>query len=208
LVDRLVHFSAKAKGIFLFCLFLILPLTLFSKEFVVYDPILDERAAQKIEEMGEELFRKSGVKVFLIAKEKGGQDIVDYAKNFAKELSSPYVILTLFLTEQKVDIYHSKGLESQFDKEAMLSPLPWKGTIIPLLTNKKKEVGVSAALLNGYADIVDQIAAYRNITLESSIGSSNKTTISIVKLLVYGFVGVLVVLMIIRRIKERAKSKS
>jgi len=208
LVDRLFRLHVKAKGVLLFCLFFIVPLSLFSKEFVVADSILDERAAQKIEEMGEELFRKSGVKVVLIAKEKGGEDIVTHAKSFAKELKEPYAILTLFLAEQKVDIYHSKGLEKEFDKEAILSPLPWQGTIIPLLTNKKKEVGVSAALLNGYADVVEQIAQSRKITLESSIGSSNKTTISIVKLLVYGFVGVLVILMIIRRIKERAKSKN
>lgn len=85
----------------------------------------------------------------------------------------------------------------------MLSPMPWKGTIIPLLTNKKKEVGVSPALLNGYGDLVDQIASYRKITLESSIGNANKTTISVVRLLVYGFVGSLIVLVIIRRIRNR-----
>ena len=73
---------------------------------------------------------------------------------------------------------------------------------------KKKVLDVTPALLNGYADIVDQIAAYRKITLESSIGSANKDTLNIIKLLVYGFVAVLVILMLIRRMKERAKSKN
>ena len=61
---------------------------------------------------------------------------------------------------------------------------------------------MSPALLNGYADLVEQIAASRKIVLESSIGSSNKTTISVVKNLIYGFVGVLVVLMLIRRMRK------
>lgn len=53
--------------------------------------------------------------------------------------------------------------------------------IIPLLTNKKKEVGITPALLNGYAELVEQIAASRNVVLESSIGNANKTAISLVK---------------------------
>lgn len=194
----------KAKGIFLFCLLLITPLFSLAKEYVIYDDILDERAAVKIQEMGEELYQKSGVKVFLVAKKSGeGEEILSYEKRFAQTLTPPYAILTLFLEEKKVDIYHSSGIEKEFDKDAMLSPMPWKGTIIPLLTNKKKEVGVSPALLNGYGDLVDQIAGYRKITLESSIGNANKTTISVVRLLVYGFVGSLILLVIIRRIRNR-----
>lgn len=187
----------------LLCLLISFPVLVFAKDFVIYDDILEERTAQKIEEMGSELFAKSGVKVILIAKKSGGENILAYEQNFAKDLTSPYVLLTLFQAEQKVDIYASSGLEKEFDKESLLSPLPWKGTIIPLLTTKKKEVGVSPALLNGYGDLVDQIAAYRKIELESSIGNSNKTTISLVRVAIYGFVVVLVVMMLIRRMKKR-----
>jgi uncharacterized membrane protein YgcG len=193
----------KAKGAFFLCLFAFLPLFAMEKEFVIYDTILEERTAQKIEEMGRELFSKSGIKVILVAKEKGGEDIKTFQQNFAQTQSTPFVLLTLFLAEQKVDIYHSQGLEKTFDKEAILSPLPWRGTIIPLLTTKKTEVGVSPALLNGYADIVDQIAASHKIELESSIGSSNKTTMSVVKILIYGFVAILVLLAFYRRMKKR-----
>ena len=106
------------------------------------------------------------------------------------------------LEEKKIDIYTSKELEKAFDKEVLLSPLPWKGMIIPLLTNKKKEVGVTPALLNGYAELVEQIAASRNVVLDSSIGNANKTTISLVKVLIYGFVGVLLLFVFIRRIRK------
>lgn len=194
----------KAKGLLLFCLLLLSPFTLSAQKFVLNeDKILDQRAEQKIEEIGNELFTKSGVKIYLIAKKSGsGENIVAYEQNFAKELSTPYAILTLFLDEQKVDIYHSVELGKEFDKEAILSPLPWRGTIIPLLTGKKKDASVSAALLNGYADVAEQIADFRKITLESAIGSSSRNTIGVFRLLVYGFLGVMIFLIIRKRMKK------
>lgn len=204
-----MRLHVKAQEIFLLCLFSLVPTFLNANEFVIHDGILDNRAAAKIEEMGQELYKKSGVKVFLTAKKSAeGEDIVVYEKRLSDTFSSPHVLLTLFLEEKKVDIYASLGLEKEFDKESMLSPLPWRGTIIPLLTEKKKVLDVTPALLNGYADIVDQIADYRKIKLESSIGSANKNTLGIVKILVYGFVATLVILMLLRRRKERANSKS
>ena len=204
-----MRLHVKAQEIFLLCLFSLVPTFLNANEFVIHDGILDNRAAAKIEEMGQELYKKSGVKVFLTAKKSAeGEDIVVYEKRLSDTFSSPHVLLTLFLEEKKVDIYASLGLEKEFDKESMLSPLPWRGTIIPLLTEKKKVLDVTPALLNGYADIVDQIADYRKIKLESSIGSANKNTLGIVKILVYGFVAILVILMLLRRRKERANSKS
>jgi len=194
-----------AKEFFLLCMFFLAPIVVFAKDFVIYDNnnVLEDRTAQKIEEMGAELFAKSGVKVILIAKQAENEEIRLFEKNFAKELTAPYVLLTLFLDEKKVDIYSSTGMEKEFDKEGILSPLPWRGTIIPLLTNQKKGATPSAALLNGYGDIVDQISDYRHVKLESSIGSSNKITIEIVKILIYGFVAVLVLIMLFKRMKSR-----
>lgn len=193
----------QAKKLWLLCLISFLPVLVFAKDFVVYDDILEEKTAQKIEEMGQELFAKSGVKVILIAKKNGNENILAFEQNFAKDLTPPYALLTLFQAEQKVDVYTSPGLEKEFDREALLSPLPWKGTIIPLLTSKKKEVGVSPALLNGYAELVEEIAQYRKIELESAIGSANKTTINLVRVLLYSFMAIVIVLIIYRRIKSR-----
>ncbi|AOO66142.1 putative membrane protein [Sulfurospirillum halorespirans DSM 13726] len=197
----------KAKKLWLLCFIAFFPVLIFAKDFVVYDDILEERTAQKIEEMGSELFAKSGVKVILIAKKSGeGENILTYEQNFVKNLTTPYVLLTLFQAEKKVDIYASAGLEKEFDREALLSPFPWSGTIIPLLTSKKNDVSVGPALLNGYAELVEEIAQYRKIELESAIGSANKTTINLVRLLIYGFMAIVVVLIIYKRIKNRGQS--
>mgnify|MGYP003615466434 FL=1 len=200
-MKTLLH--TPVKKLWVLCLISFLPVLVFAKDFVVYDDILEEKTALKIEEMGQELFAKSGVKVILIAKKNGNENILAFEQNFAKDLTPPYALLTLFQAEQKVDVYTSPGLEKEFDREALLSPLPWKGTIIPLLTSKKKEVGVSPALLNGYAELVEEIAQYRKIELESAIGSANKTTINLVRVLLYSFMAIVIVLIIYRRIKSR-----
>lgn len=204
-MNTLLH--VKAKGLLLLCFIALFPVLVFAKDFVVYDDVLEEKTAQKIEEMGSELFAKSGVKVILIAKKSSeGENILAYEQNFVKNLTPPYALLTLFKAEQKVDVYASAGLEKEFDREALLSPLPWKGTIIPLLTSKKNEVSVGPALLNGYAELVEEIAASRKIELESAIGNANRTTINLVRLLIYGFMAIVVVLIIYKRIQSRAKS--
>lgn len=198
----------KARALMLLCLCACIPFAALAKEFVLDEGLLEPKTVVKIHEMGQELFDKSGVHLLLIAKKSGdGEDIVTFEKRISSHLVSPYVLLTLFLDEKKVDIFHSSGLEKEFDKEAILSPFPWRGTIIPLLTNKKKEVGVSPALLNGYADLADKIAKHRNISLESSIGSANQTTIGIVRLLVYGFVGILIIMVLMKRMRKRDKCK-
>ncbi len=194
----------KAKALIIFCLFCLLPLHVIAGEFISNDDaLLDERAVVKMEEIAQELFKTTGVRAFVVAKTNGkGQEIVTFEKEFTQDMKPPFVVLTLFLEEKKVDVYASKELEKAFDKEALLSPLPWKGTIIPLLTNKKKEVGVTPALLNGYAELTDEIAAFYHVTLQSSIGNVNKTTIGWVRILVYGFVGSLFIFILIKRMRK------
>lgn len=192
-----------AKKAFLLCILIaFLPMSIFAKDFVLHDALLEDKTVQKINEMGQELFEKTGVQVFLIAQQTSDTSITDLEKNFAKDLSGSYVILALLQNEKKVDIYNSADTNALFDKEAVLSPFPWKGTIIPLLMSKKNETNAEAALLNGYADIIDQIAASKRVTLESSIGNTNKTMISILRLCVYGFLGVMAIMVIYRRMKK------
>ena len=168
------------------------------------EEIVGERAVQKIESMGGELFSKSGVSVYLVAIEStGDKDIVTFEKEASKKLNAPFVLLTLTKKEQKVDIISSDKLKNRFDKEQILSAYPWKGTIIPLLSVKKDEDKYSAAILNGYADIIEQVAKSYNITLESAIGSTNKTTIGYIRALFYGVIFLVLGIFVYRRMNAR-----
>jgi len=167
--------------------------------------ILPKKTADKIEEMGSELQKKTGVGVYLIAvKDLNSTDIIEYEKNVSKNLKSPFILLTISLNDKKIDIINSKELDDKFDKEQILSPWPWSGSILPLLTAKSKnpKANVEAALLNGYADIVEQIASSYNVELKSAIGSQNKIVYEILKLFFYGMLFIIFVKFIYGRVKK------
>lgn len=172
---------------------------------LINDEIISQKVSQKVESLGEELFLKTKVSVYVaIPNSLGKMDIKKYGNTLSKDLKEPFVLLTLAKNEQKVDIVNSKSLDSKFDKEATLSPFPWSGTMIPLLSVKKENDKYNAAVLNGYADIVEQIAASYNITLEGAIGSTNKDIYHYIKIMIYGFL----VLVILRYFYYRIRSKN
>jgi uncharacterized membrane protein YgcG len=155
---------------------------------IVNDGIISQKVSQKVETMGSELFAKSGVSVYVaIPSSLEGKSIVEYGNELSSELKNPYVLLSLAKNEEQVDIVYSKSLESRFDKEGILSPLPWSGTIIPILTAKKENDKYNAAVLNGYADIVEQIADSYGMKLDSALGNVNKDIYHYLKIGIYGF---------------------
>ena len=189
------------KKIFLLVLFLF-SVTLQAKKFVYNDGVILNKTEVKIEEMANELYEKTGVSAYLLAENKlDGKSIFSYEKEFAKKLKPPFTILTITLNEQKVDIYNSKDLDDDFDKDTILSPLPWSGTIIPLLT-QKKNYSVSAAMLNGYADMVQQIADSKDIELKSGIGSTNRDMIMVLRLSIYLFLFIIIGWYFVRKVRK------
>jgi uncharacterized membrane protein YgcG len=162
---------------------------------VIYtnDGVISQKVSDKLEEMGSELFEKSGISVYVAApKSLEGQSIQEYEEKVANSLNSPYVLFTLAKSEQQVDIIYSESLEGKFDKEKTLSPFPWSGTVIPLLSVKKDNDKYNAAILNGYADIVEQIANSYDIKLQSAIGNTNRDILFWVKMGIYAFVLVII----------------
>jgi len=158
------------------------------------DGLIDSRAELKIFEIGKECEAKTGVRIYIYAKEnyplsstKEVSDKIAKIKQIEtaviKNLKKPYVVLTLALNQTHVNLLLSDDLESIIDKNDILD-----GYVVPLLASKDKNklfVKVSAAMLNGYAQIADEIALSKGIKLESSIGSEGKTAGTIWKVFMY-----------------------
>ncbi len=158
----------------------------FCEIFLKNDGIVDKRAVEQIELMGKELKQKTGVNTYVfVANSLGEISLLDYEKNLTKSLKIPYILLSLVKKKTEVDIKASEDMLDKFDREGVLSPFPLNGTILPILGSKKGKDKVSAAILNGYADIVDQVASSYSIKLDSSIGSANKTVVNIVRAIFY-----------------------
>ena len=178
------------------------------------DGLIDPRAQEKINTMGLESKTKLGVNIYLYVKNtyglgdkiKGKEKFI-YLKNHESQILSvlekPYVLLTISIVEQHVNLLMSDSLKKIIEKDDILD-----GYVVPLLASKDKNTlysKVSAASLNGYAAIADTIADSKNIELESSIGSQGKIAGTIWRVFMYTLVviGLVAYTFIILREKRR-----
>ena len=158
------------------------------------DNLIDQRAKDKINQIGDEAKSKLGVNIYVYAKSTLGLDEniktkekIEAIKNFENQIlinvEKPYVLLTIAVEETHVNLLFSDDLKNQINKNEILD-----GYVVPLLASKDKNTlfaKVSAATLNGYAAIADTLAESKNIKLESSIGSSGKVSSTIWRVVMY-----------------------
>jgi len=155
------------------------------------DGYIGEKALKKLEEMGSELFEKTGVSTVIVAKEHLDQkQFLEIKDRYLKELKNPYVLWIFsktYMDRENIGInqmFSSDDVKDKFDKDSMFSP--WGGTFAKILTvHKSKSDPTAAAFLNGYADLTDMIADSYGVKLESSIGNETKTTINIARIIFY-----------------------
>lgn len=166
-----------------------------AQEFILNDDkLIDDRAKEKINQIGAETKSKLGVNIYIYTKSTLGleeniktKDKIDFIKNYENQLLSslekPYVLLSLSVEDTHVNLLFSDELKSVLDKNDILN-----GYVVPLLASKDKNTlfaKVSAATLNGYAAIADTIAESKNIKLESSIGNAGKVSSTIWRVVMY-----------------------
>lgn len=185
------------KGIF-FALLLSLN-ALFGTSFVINDDeILSQKVVSRLNLIGDELYKKSGIFVGVgVYETLGKTSLNDKFKSL--NLKPPFAFLMLIKNEKKVEIFADSDTLTLFDKEAVLSPFPESGTILPILVSKNGKDIYNAAILNGYADITERIAKSEQITLENAIGNANKDTLNIFRILIYGSMALVIALMIYKR---------
>lgn len=167
------------------------------------DAILSPEVSAKIAQISSELKEKTGVNTLVIATNDLGKTSPNELVS-SLNLAPPYAVLLLSKAVRAkdgsihplVDIIASDEALKLFDKAQILSPFPERGTILPILTSNKGKDIYNAALLNGYADLAEQIASSKGVKLQSGIGSANKHTLNFLRYLIYGFLVVAVVIAI------------
>jgi hypothetical protein len=171
---------------------------LLAQNFILNDDgLIDSRAKEKINQMGDEVKSKLGVNIYIYAKSSfeldeniSLKDKINYIKNFENEiiptLTNPYVLLSMSAEDTHVNLQFSEELNNIIDKNDILD-----GYVVPLLASKDKNslfAKVSASMLNGYAAIADTIAESKDIKLESSIGNAGKVSGTIWRVFMYTIV--------------------
>ena len=182
----------------IFSLLLFLYSNLSAQQYILNDDkLIDDRAKEKINQIGDEVKSKLGVNIYIYAKSNLGleeniktKDKIDFIRNNESQIIStlekPYVLLSIAVEETHVNLLFSDDFNSVLDKDDILD-----GYVVPLLASKDKNTlfaKVSAATLNGYAAIADIIAESKQIKLESSIGNAGKISSTIWRVVMYTLV--------------------
>ena len=189
---------------------LFFPILIFAEpKFVLSNPgIMPPKEVDKIEQMGKELYEKTKVAVYVaFVEDLNRTKPVDFIRKVEK--STPdYLLLFFSLKPPAVNIFGSESAKKLVDIDQILSPLPWRGTIRPVMSpafSKSESTKREVAVFNGYADIVDQVAESKGVKLESSIGSEGRTTFQLVRILFYAILLMFVIQYIWYRRKKRGK---
>jgi len=178
--------------------------------------LLDPRAKEKINQIGTEVKQKLNVNIYIDLKGTNGIDMnlprpkrIELTrqkdKEILKHVKGNYIVLVLALEQMYANILMPKEFENIIDKNDILD-----GYVIPLLaSHDKNRIGAkaSAAVLNGYAQIADSLAAKKNIKLKSSIGSQGKTASTIWRVFMYSIVVFGIVAYVIIVLRERKYKK-
>ena len=162
----------------------------YSKPQIINQNVIKQSAYDKISQITNELYTKTGVSIVAHFIEKAEDGVQSYENNVTSGISGSYVFLIFVAKDEKVDLVVSNDLKSIIVKNDVLSPFPG-GPIIPILAAEDKnglDAKFSAAALNGVADIADSIAKSKNVILESNIGSDSKTFMQILRVVFYGII--------------------
>lgn len=192
----------------------ILVLALFANQnFILSDSgLIDPRAKEKIDQIGQEVKNKLNINIYVDLKGDNGIDM-DLPrdqrikltrlkdKEILKKVKPNYIVLVLSIKQMYANILLPKEYKNLIDKDDILN-----GYIIPLLASFDKNTLAaksSAAVLNGYAQIADSLADKKGIKLKSSIGSQGKIASTIWKVFMYSVVVFGIVVYIIIILRER-----
>ncbi len=196
-------------------LLLFLSQNLFASKFILnHDGLIDQRAIEKIEKMGQEVKSKMGVNIYLytikgldldesLPMKKKFNAIKQHENEIIPALNKPYVLLTAFIEDTHVNLITSKSLNKIINKDDILD-----GYVVPLLASKDKNTlfaKVSASMLNGYAAIADKLAEEKKVKLETSIGSQGKVSGTIWRVFMYTLVVIGLLLYIYAVMRNRKK---
>ncbi len=197
-------------------LFFLIPLNASINKYVISDDVvIDARTAQKLLEIGTEVKEKTNVNIYVYARTDLGlpedtttkqkiEFIKKHEEEIASKLEKPFVLLTLYVEQTHVNIITSETLKTKIDKNDILN-----GYVVPLLASKDKNslfAKASAAVLNGYDEIADQVALANGIEkLETGLPDSGKTAGTIWKVLMYTLVlaGIILYTLVVLKSKKR-----
>jgi len=205
-------FKAKVRATLLA---LVLPLLL-NATHILKDDILKIEAAQRINEMGDELFSKTGINGYVIATNEHfpvGFNLVEYSKKYEAQMSKPYVLFIFAPQARITDQIETKGRVGLIPSSDSIRSLydydDVRDAAVNIVSSKdsnsdedKHNIGV----LQAFSELAEGIARSKGVELTKTIPNETRYMVWGLSVLIY--IGSLLVLwiFIIRPLYMRIKN--
>lgn len=160
--------------------------------FVLLNPdgLIVPKSEAFIENLSSELKSKTGFSLYIVAldeidaKNKAERDL--FKQQFLNLPPPPYGIIFFFKSQHKIDIVLNPALK--IDKNRIISQY-----MVPILIQDKELTPpkISASILNGYAQLADEIALHYGANLEQNLIVDRSGSKDYIHYLVYTMFGVM-----------------
>jgi len=210
---------ALFKGVFAVLALTMFPLILNATQFttkLLRNDILKIEVVKLIDTMGKELQEKTAVNAYAIATNEHFPEkfnLVEYSKQYEAKLSKPYVLLIFapyaIITKKSeargrvAIIPSSEALRELYDYDDVRDALV---DIVAVKDSNTKEDKYNIGVLQGYSELVDNIAESKGIELENTIPNDTGTVVNILRVLIYFGTAVLLWMFVFRPLWLRMKN--
>jgi len=163
---------------------LLLPLLLDANYFIKND-LLTPKASKIIEEIGDELSKKTGIHLYVLAtneKFPKEMNLIEYSRQFDSNLSKPYVVLFFAPHNKRVGLIpSSRALKEMYDpgsvKDATID-------VVASSDSNSKRDKYNIGIVQGYSELADQIAESKHIEMTKTLPNETRNIIAVLKYLV------------------------
>ena len=199
---------------------LMLPLLL-NATHILKNDILKIEISKKINEMGDELFLRTGIHEYVIATNEHfpvGFNFVEYSKKYEADMSKPYVLFIFAPQALRTKDIIAKGrvalipsseeLRTLYDENDVLDSVIGVVSQIDQNSNEDRD---NVGVLQAFSELAEEIGKSKGIELETIIPNDTRNFASVLRIIIY--IGTLFVLWIFflrplyMRIKNGKKSK-
>jgi len=162
---------------------------------ILKDDILKIEASTLINEMGDELFEKTGINGYVIATNEPfpvGFNFVEYSKKFEKEMSKPYV-LYIFAVQAKIT--------EEIEMRGRVGIIPSSDEVRSLYDyNRVRDAGVDVVavkdsnededkhnigVLQAFSELADNIAESKGVELTKTIPNDTQVMVWVLRFFIY-----------------------
>jgi hypothetical protein len=194
---------------------LTLPLLL-NATHILKDDILKIEASKLINEMGDELFEKTGINGYVIATNEHfpvGFNFVEYSKKYEKEMSKPYVLF-IFASQAKIT--------EEIDMRGRVGLIPSSDAVRSLYDyNRVRDAGVNVVavkdsnededkhnigVLQAFSELADNIAESKGVELTKTIPNDTQVMVWVLRFFIYAGSILVLWIYVIRPRYERMKN--